>query len=244
MEGCDAVIHLVGIIREYPNRGVTFENMHVLGTRNVVEAALQANVKTFVHMSANGAGEHGVSRYQTTKWAAEETVKRAGLSGWTIFRPSLVFGKPDPGRPEFASDLVRQLIKPFPLLPVFGDGTYMLQPVAVSSLAKAMVMALDGRFQGTVFEVAGPEAISYNDILDRLAVAVGLQPKPKVHTPIALVSAGIAALGWTGLLPITDDQLRMLVDGNTCDSDRFHDAFGLEPVPFDGIHLSYLSEDE
>jgi len=240
MEGCDAVIHLVGIIREIPSRGITFEGVHAEGTRNTVEAASRAEVKSFVHLSANGASQTGVSRYQTTKWEAEKTVESAGFERWTIFRPSIVFGRPDPGRPEFASDLVRQLVKPFPILPVFGDGDFLMQPVAVTSVADGMVQSLDGPGANTVFEAGGPNALTYTEILDVLAIAMGSKPKPKINIPVPLVSTGIALLGWTGLLPITSDQLDMLVEGNVCDFKRFHETFGLEPVPFSAERLSYL----
>ncbi len=43
--GCDAVIHLVGIIREFPGRGVTFERVHVQATKNLVDAARTAGVQ-------------------------------------------------------------------------------------------------------------------------------------------------------------------------------------------------------
>lgn len=39
LEGCDALINLVGIIREFPSRGITFERLHVQATTNLVEAA-------------------------------------------------------------------------------------------------------------------------------------------------------------------------------------------------------------
>ena len=240
IDGCDAVINLVGIIREVPSRGITFESIHSEGSNNVVSAAKNAGVRTFVHMSANGARPDGVSRYQTTKWEAEQAVESAGFDRWTIFRPSIVFGRPDPGRPEFASDLVRQLVRPFPILPVFGKGDFLMQPVAVTSLADAMVQALDGQGANTVFEAGGPTVLPYTEILDVLAAAIGSKPKPKINIPVPLVSAGIALLGWTGLLPITSDQLDMLVEGNTCDYKRFHDVFGLEPVPFTVERLSYL----
>lgn len=240
MKGCDAVIHLVGIIQEAPSRGVTFESIHAEGSQNVVEVAKEAGVRSFVHMSANGARPDGVSRYQTTKWEAEQAVEGAGFDNFAIFRPSIVFGRPDPGRPEFASDLVRQLVKPFPILPVFGDGTFRMQPVAVESLADAMVQALDSQIPDATFDVAGPRALPYTEILDVLALAMGSKPKPKVRIPAALVSVGIAMLGWTGLLPITQDQLDMLLEGNTCDYKRFHETFGLEPIPFEVEQLSYV----
>src|SRR5690242_3767811 len=58
VSGCDAVIHLVGIIMEVGD--ATFERVHFEGTRNVVAAAKGAHVKRFVQMSALGARADGV----------------------------------------------------------------------------------------------------------------------------------------------------------------------------------------
>ena len=87
MDGCDAVIHLVGIIAEHPSRGITFERIHFGGTRAIVDAAQEASIPRFIHMSANGARTDGVSAYQTSKWKAEEYVQQAKFDHWTIFRP-------------------------------------------------------------------------------------------------------------------------------------------------------------
>src|SRR5215470_10706682 len=72
-EGCGAVVHLVGIIAEKGKN--TFEAVHHLGTRNVVEAAKRNGIRRFVHMSALGARADGVAAYQTSKWKGEEAVR-------------------------------------------------------------------------------------------------------------------------------------------------------------------------
>ncbi len=66
--GCDAVIHLVGIIFE--RRGASFEQVHVEGTRNMLAAAKQAGVSRFVHMSALGTMVDATGAYHRTKWDA------------------------------------------------------------------------------------------------------------------------------------------------------------------------------
>src|SRR4051794_16989433 len=91
MAGCDAVIHLVGIIMEHRSRGITFDRIHAHGTRSVVEAARRNGVTRFIHMSALGSRPGAASRYHRTKFEAEEYVRKSGLD-WTIFRPSLIHG--------------------------------------------------------------------------------------------------------------------------------------------------------
>ena len=92
MTGCDAVVHLVGIIHERPAIGSTFERVHLQGTQNVLDAAAAAGARRYVHMSALGSRPGARSRYHQTKWAAEEAVRSSPLP-WTIFRPSIIDGR-------------------------------------------------------------------------------------------------------------------------------------------------------
>ena len=89
--GCDAVINLVGIIREFSGKGITFEKLHYEGTANLVKAARLQKVRRFIQMSALGARPDGKTQYQQTKYRAEECVRTSGLD-YTIFRPSIIFG--------------------------------------------------------------------------------------------------------------------------------------------------------
>ena len=239
--GCDAVINLVGIIKEVPEKGITFEALHKKATEHLVDEARDAGIKHFIQMSANGARPKGVSAYQTTKWHAEEYVKKAAFTHWTIFRPSVVFGAPGPGQPEFASQLASTLIRPFPVLPVFGDGRYAMQPVSVQDVAVAFVQSLSlEQSWNRIYCVAGKKAYSYNEILDILTAGAGLDSKLKINQPLWMVRPLIHSVGRLGVLPITPDQFEMLLDGNTCDSTAFFQDFDLPNIPFTPEYLSYL----
>ncbi len=242
--GCDAVIHLVGIIEEKPSKGITFEAIHYEGTRHVVDEAVDAGVEVFVQMSANGARADGVSAYQTSKWKAEEYVRAAGFRHWTVFRPSVIFGAPGPGQPEFCTQLADTLIKPFPVWPVFGDGAYGMQPVAVEAVAAAFVQALTTPAAiGKSYCVAGPKALPYTDVLDVIARGCGLEPKFKIPQPVWLVRPALHLLAPTGLLPISTDQFEMLIEGNTCDPAAFYRDFEVDATPFTPDQLTYLKGD-
>jgi NADH dehydrogenase len=240
LEGCDAVIHLVGIIDEQPARGVTFEAIHVEGTIHVARAALDAGIDRFILMSANGAAPDGVSAYQTTKWRAEQYVQDAGFSHWTIFRPSIVFG--DPGdRLEFTARLAQTLVRPFPILPVFGDGTYQLQPIDVQSVAAAFVQALDRAVANQrTYCVAGHESLAYTTVLNYITQALGQSLKPKLFVPLWFARPLVQLMSRLGLVPISIDQLDMLVRGNVCDPTAFYRDFDVDPVAFLPENLSHV----
>ena len=238
---CDAVIHLVGIIDEKPSKGITFEAVHFKGAEHVINEASREGVERFVLMSANGARPDGVSEYQTTKWKAEEYLKNARFSHWTIFRPSLIFGDPGPDNPEFAVRMARQLVKPFPALPVFGRGDYLMAPISVEEVASAFAQAVSlEKAHAKTYCAAGKERMTYVELLDRITEAVGHARKPKIPQPIWLVRPAVHALGRIGLLPITPDQFEMLIEGNACDSTAFYADFELTYRPFRIENLHYI----
>jgi NADH dehydrogenase len=226
VEGCAAVIHLVGIIRERPMRGVTFERLHTQATANMLDVARRAGVKRFLQMSALGTRPGARSRYHATKWQAEEAVRASGLD-WTIFRPSIIFGPGD----EFVSMLAR-MIGRLPAVPVLGDGQYRLQPIPVEQVAEGFARALRGPAGvGQTYEVGGPAAYRFVEILDAIGAAVGHPHVRKVHVPLRLVKLMTRALGWLPLYPVSMDQTRMLEEESVTDPSRFFADFGITPEP-------------
>lgn len=226
VEGCAAVIHLVGIIREQRASGVTFDRLHTQATANMLGVAREAGVKRYIQMSAVGTRSGAVSRYHRTKWQAEEVVRASALD-WTIIRPSLIFGPGD----EFISVLAR-MIRRLPAVPVLGDGQYQVQPVGVEQVAEGFARAL--RLPLTVaqtYEVAGPEAYRFVDLLDKIGSALGRPRVRKVHVPLGLIKTMTRSFGWLPFFPVTMDQLIMLEEGNVTDPSRFYADFGITPEP-------------
>ncbi len=239
LEGHDAVINLVGIIRAFPARGVTFAASHVDVTRNLVEAARKAGVGRFIQMSANGARPDGISEYQTTKYRAEEIVKSSGLD-WTIFRPSVVFGEPPKGKIEFCTQLARSF-KNAPVIPMFGDGNYRLQPIHVNDVALAFAGALERPDSiGLTFHLGGDIAYSYREILNLIFLGMGRKPKAKLPIPWFLARPLVSLLGRFPAFPATADQIDMLLEGNRVPETDYKKFFGITPIPFSAENLSYL----
>ena len=69
---CQALIYNVGLLREYPSQGITFEEAHYDGVHRAIGAATRAGVGRFLLMSANGV-ESASTPYQETKFRAERT---------------------------------------------------------------------------------------------------------------------------------------------------------------------------
>lgn len=223
LSGVDAIIHLVGIIRE--RRGMTFREVHVEGTRNVLLAAEAAGVTRFVQMSALGAGSGSGSAYHESKAEAEQLVRKSGL-GWTILRPSLIFGKGD----DFFGGTLRQLVTLPPVVPVVGSGSYLFRPVAVEDVALAAARA--PRLPETIgreFALTGPDECSLRELLLLVRETLGLR-KPLLNVPLPLMRLGVALFRVLPNPPVTKDEFLMLLAGNTADPAPAGEAFGLQPT--------------
>lgn len=226
LSGCDTAINLVGIIREFPSRGVTFRKLHVEATRNMVAAARIAGVPRLIQMSALGTRPNAVSAYHRTKFEAEEIVRASGLS-WTIFRPSLIFGPRD----EFVN-MMAGYIRRFGAAPVIGDGRYRLQPIAVEDVARCFALALEmPQTAGTTFELCGPDRFTYLEMLDCIGRALG-KKVCKLVTPLPVMKLIVPFLEGFPFFPLTSDQMTMLLEENICDG-SWRDTFSFQPVRFE-----------
>jgi len=233
MEGCKAIIHLIGIIREFPKKGITFEKLHVEATHFALEAAKKAGIKRFIHMSALGTGPEAISQYHKTKFRAENLVKESGLV-YTIFRPSVIYGPYD----HFVS-MLSKIIKISPILPIIGDGLYKMQPVPVKTVALAFALSLYlPASENQVFEVGGAQVLSYKEIVDTIASVLNKKIK-KVYVPLEMVNFFTKKLQNLSLYPLTEEMLTMLLAGNVAKDNKFYEIFPLKPIKFkEG--LSYL----
>jgi uncharacterized protein YbjT (DUF2867 family) len=228
MQDCDAVIHLVGIIVEKGTN--TFERVHHLGTRNVVEAARRTGIKRFVQMSALGVRADGVARYQTTKWKGEEEVRQSGIP-FCILRPSLIFGEGD----GFVTQMMATMRSAPLFRPVPGDGTPKFRPIAVEDVTAgfARALTLEAATNQTI-DLGGADELTLNEVLAEVARCAGVR-KPAVHIPMPLMFAGAAvAQKLFKNPPVTVDQLRMLQEGSTCDIGPMKRIFGINPRGFAG----------
>ncbi len=236
LAGCDAVLHLVGIIREYPRQGVTFDRLHRQATAHMVAAAQAQKVKRFVLMSSNGACIDGRTAYYRSKGQAEGLVKKSSLE-WTIFRPSVMYGVED----NFCT-LLAGMVRVLPVVPVFGDGRYRLAPVAVEEVAASIVACL-GRpgAIGVTFHCCGEQLVTYDELLDLIGEILHRRKVVKVHQPIWLVKPLLASLQAVPGCPLTVDQLQMLLAGNVCDPHPWRTFFSLKGYSLaDGLRRALL----
>ena len=241
----DAVIYNIGIIRQFPKKGITFEAMHFEGARHCMEAAERLGVKRFILMSANGVKYDGTG-YQSTKFLAEQYLKNTELE-WTIFRPSLIFGDPK-GKQEFCSQLRDDMLSlPLPA-PLFFEGLipwtagqFEMSPIHIKDVASIFVKAKKKKKTiCKIYDLGGPEAYNWIELIDIISTASG-KKKWKIPAPVTPIKLVANIFDRFPFFPITKDQLTMLLEGNTCDSTNSFKDFEVDPISFSIENLEYLT---
>jgi len=235
VENADIVINLVGILSQFSQN---FANIHVRGARNVAEAAAEAGVDRLIHVSAIGANADAVSAYARSKAAGQAAVQ-AAFPGATILRPSVIFGAEDDFLNRFAG-LARLLPV---IMPMIGDGTSRLQPVAVEDVADAVMACLgDHATAGETYELGGPEVLTQQQVIEY--VLESTDNSRHLIVPIPAPLAKIAGF-FAQLLPapvLTADQVAMTEDDFTVqDGVKTLADLGIaQPTPMQGTSLGFL----
>ena len=216
LEGCDTVIHLVGLLTECPKKGITHQRVVIEGSRCLAEACADSGARKIIYVSAAGTNSQSQSVYHKAKWEVELIVKSSGLA-WTIFRPSLLFfsrvAKDYPGcRKDFVATIVQQFSwLPFVALP--GSGDSLCQPLCVTDLSESIVNAIESG-DHEVVDAGGPEKYSYTCLFQDISRA-NFKLKYVLHLPMWLMKF-LAKEVFTKMTspPLSYDQLLMLEDDN------------------------------
>ena len=237
-KGADAVVNCVGVLAE--SGANSFDAVQRVGAGRVARIAAELGVAQLVHVSAIGADEQSDSAYSRTK-AQGEALVREHMPQAVILRPSIMFGPGDSFFNRFAG-----MTRFGPVLPVVGAGT-RFQPVYVDDVARAAVLAADGRVAPGIYELGGPDRESFRELMRRMLVVI---ERRRLIWGMPFWMARFMAWGFglmqtlsLGLIsaPITQDQIRNLRRDNVVSADaRGFEAFGIEPTSMESVLPDYL----
>ncbi len=231
--GAAAVINLVGILNEAG--GATFARAHVDVTRNCIAACTAAGVPRLLQMSALNADTTGPSRYQRSKGEAETAVRASGLD-WTIFQPSVIFGREDAFLNLFA-----RLQRFLPVMALAGADV-RFQPVYVGDVAECFVRALD--LDATLrraYPLCGPRVYTLRELV-RYVGEVADTPRPVVPLGAALGRLQALALEMLPGKLMSRDNLASMAKDSVCDC-AFPAEFALVPTALEAVAPLYLAPD-
>jgi uncharacterized protein YbjT (DUF2867 family) len=227
MRGVDTVVHLAATIRDQP--GGTLEELNGLATVRLLRMAERAGAERFLFFSAMGATPFQRTRFFRSKALAERAVRESPIDD-TVFAPSIIYRPGDP----WITLLERLAL--LPAVPVSGSGRALYQPIWARDVARCVVASLGSDAaggSGRRCELAGPEVLSYDDIVEVVMEASGRE-RPLLHVPLSLVRSGLRVLellAGPSVFATWEEaelmEVSMTTERGTADAERL----GIEPRP-------------
>ena len=229
LRGVDTVVHLAAAIRDEPR--ASLEELNAMATLRLVRAAERTGARRFVFFSAMGAGHHSRTRFFRAKALAQQAVEDSPLET-TVFRPSIVY---TPGDPWLT---LLERFSYLPAIPVSGSGRALYQPIWAEDVADCVVAALMAPGpRRRSFELAGPETLSYDDIV-RVAVRSTGRRRRLAHVPLPVVRASLRALRRVGGPKVfaTWEEAELMEEPMTTDrGTAAAESLGVRPLPMASV---------
>jgi NADH dehydrogenase len=206
LEGAD-VLHNTYWVR-FNHRDFT----HFVAVQNTLalfEAARRAGVRRVVHVSITNPSLDSDLEYFRGKAQLEQALRDSGLS-YAILRPAVLFGEED-----ILVNNIAWLLRRFPVVGIFGDGQYRLQPIFVDDLAAVAVEQSELR-DDTVIDAIGPETFTFAELVETIGRILNTRRKLISIPP----SLGYVAASVIGLVVrdrfLTREEIDGLMRGLLC----------------------------
>ncbi len=234
-EGVDVAYFLIHAMAG----GAGYEEREHEGALNFARMAKREGIARVVYLG--GLGDESVSKHLQSRHDTALALAQEGPP-LTYFRAAMVVG----AQSESYSTL-RHLVKRLPVMIAPSWLRIATQPIAVDDVIEYLRTAPQvPESLGAEVQIGGPDVLSYGDMLDRMAVAMGLRPRPRL--PVPFITPWLSAL-WLGLVtPVDTNVARPLVEGLTTEtivtdpSGAAH--FAVEPLSFDEALRRAVAEDE
>jgi NADH dehydrogenase len=186
----------------FAHGSTTFEKA-VANTKILFDAAREAGIQRVVHVSITNPAETSRLPYFKGKAMLERALIDSGLS-YCIIRPTVIFGTED-----ILINNIAWLIRRFPVFPIFGSGTYQLQPIYVEDMADLVVQAGQSD-ENSIIDAVGPDIFTFEELVRLIAVKLGRKVLfPHVNPGLAFYLAKLIE-PLLGDVLITKDEIKGL----------------------------------
>lgn len=244
LNGCDLVIHTAAIVTNNVTREEAWR-VNVLGTRRVLDAAIRAGAKRFVHVSSLAAMRLNVedradesapimptgNPYVDTKIASEHVVLAAHAKGemtCTIIRPADIYG---PGSRPWTVIPAQMIQKGLFLLPAHGKGIF--RAIYIDDLVNGIMLAAErDEGVGQIFILGGEETITCETFFGHYYRMLGKGSPRVMSTTSAIAIAEIGRMIFKLLGKPTElgrGAMEMLSKKNTVSNQKARDLLGWHP---------------
>lgn len=206
--------------------------------RGFGQMAVAEGVKRVIYLG--GLGDYPRSKHLRSRHETALQLRAAGPP-LTYVRAGMIVGS---GSESYRT--LRYLVQRLPAMIAPAWLTTTTQPIGIDDvLAYLSLAAHVDESAGIELQIGGPDVLSYGEMLDEMALALGMRPRPKV--PVPFLTPRLSSL-WVGLVtPVDAGVARPLIEGLSTETvvtdDSARRLFDIEPAPFEQTLREALAED-
>jgi uncharacterized protein YbjT (DUF2867 family) len=233
--GVDVAYYLIHAMAS----GDGFQQREQDGARNFAQMAAREGIGRVVYLG--GLGNQSVSKHLMSRHETAMTLARHGPP-LTYFRAAMVVGAESE-----SYRTLRYLVERLPVMIAPAWLRTKTQPIGVDDVIQYLRRAPDiPQSRGREVQIGGPDVLSYGEMLERMAVAMGR--RPRLMVPVPLITPWLSSL-WIGLVtPVDTNVARPLVEGLTTATvvtdPSGAEPFGITPAWFDETLTQALTQEE
>ncbi|HNQ95766.1 MAG: NAD(P)H-binding protein [Anaerolineales bacterium] len=196
---------------------------------SIIRAAKDAGIKRALFISTTAIFTQLNAKSKKVRVAAELAIETSGLK-YTILRPTMIYGSP---RDRNMWRLIR-FIRFSPIIPVFGDGESLQQPIYVDDVAQAVMSCVSNdKTIDKSYNIAGKHPLTYNDVIDTIARQMNKRVW-KLHVPSKPVVAMLSLFERVRIpFPIKAEQVLRLNENKDFSFTEAQKDFGFSPLAFE-----------
>ena len=172
----------------------------------IIKACEKASLKRVIFISSTSIFTSLNAGSKKIRKEAEALIVKSSLQ-WTIIRPTMIYGSP---RDRNMIRLIKW-IDYFPIIPVFGNGNALQQPIYVEDLAAFITKTIENKkaFKNE-FNISGREPLTFNQVIYEISKVLKKDPL-KIYLPYSLFSKILSFLEILGIkLPLKSEQIKRL----------------------------------
>ena len=229
MQGMDALVNLASLGFGHAD--------------SIISAAQTAGIQRAVFVSTTAIFTQLNAKSKSVRMAAEQAIRNSGLN-YTILRPTMIYGGP---RDRNMWRLIG-FMRYSSIIPIFGDGNYLQQPIYVGDVAQAILSCLcNDQTIGKSYNIAGKDPLTYNEVIDSIARQMNRRVW-KLHIPAVPVVSLLRIFERFHLpFPIKAEQVLRLNENKNFSYEDAERDFGFNPLAFEegmSLELGQIAGDK
>jgi NADH dehydrogenase len=220
----DAIVHLAA--NKYHPK-LSYE-VNLQGAENLVRLIEEGKTKgkRIINISSQSTKIRFRGVYGESKRLSDEIIQVKDLE-WTTLKPSLVYGK---GR-ETLFQTIKGYVEKLPVVPLIGNGKWVLHPIDVEEVAQAIKWCLENpRTIHRVYDLGSAKKIAFDELVNLIQGELKVK-RPILHIPTFIgLPAVFLATRLVPTLPISVDNVLGSTQDTKCHPNKANEVLGLNPV--------------